>query len=256
MSGQRLDKNTIFSSKRSLDFPISGRILPRRPLLVSLLQVVTQLSSLLCGSIFSVVLGRHRNSSIVTLTSLWSVVLWLSLQPAGWPFHLRTLEELTMLIRPGQLSLEETTLQPLKLSAESHSRRDQPISWRAVSQLPWISSSSGRLTWISTFSWRISSSSSGFTTMSAMTGVNSCSRPVHLCWPASFPTQLITPERWLISGQKNVEVSAPGTTATDNASSGWSQIWNFTTIITSEVWAAGWKDMVFSTTSPCGWPTV
>jgi len=177
-SGQRPDKNTIFSSRRSSDCLISGRTWPRRPLLVSWLQVVTPLSSLLCGSIFSVVLGRHRNSLIATLTSLWSVVLWLLPQPAGWPFHLRMLEELTMPIRPGQLSSEETIPLLLKLFAESHSKRDHHTFWRAVSQLLSINSSSGRLTWTSTSSWRISSSSSGSTMMSAMNGVNSSSRPV------------------------------------------------------------------------------
>lgn len=133
MSGQELEKNTTSSPRKFSDSQISGKILPRRLLLPLLLLVVIPLSSYLHGNMFSVVPGLHRNSLIPTPISHLSAVSWLSVQPHGSLFHLKTPEELTTLIRLGQLSSEETTLLPLKLSAESHSKKAQLISLRVDS---------------------------------------------------------------------------------------------------------------------------
>jgi len=55
--------------------------------------------------------------------------------------------------------------------------------------------------------------------------------PLSVSLPLSL-IQLITQEKWLIYGQRKEEVSAPGTTAIDNASHGWFITWSFSTTTT------------------------
>ena len=110
--------------------------------------------------------------------------------------------------------------------------------------------------WISTFSWKTSSSYFGSTMISVM----KCVKPS--LWgcpselPPSFLIQPTTPEKWLTCGQRKEEVSAPGTTIIDNASLGWFKIWNFNTTTTSEEWLHGREDMELNTSSVSGWLTV
>lgn len=196
MSGQKLDKSTIFSSRKSLDYPISGKISQRRPALTSLLQEEIPLSNLLPGNTFLVVLGLLKNSLIAIPTSHWSAVFWLSDQPPFWQFLSRTQEEPITLIRLGLLNWEETILQLLKLSVEFHSKKGQAIYSREVSHWLWINSYSGQPTSTFTFSWRISSSYFGSTMISVMNGVNSFSCLCHSVLPQLFHILLITLARW------------------------------------------------------------
>ena len=162
-NGLRQDKSTIFSSRRCSDYPTSGRTLPRKPASTSLPQEVIPLWSSLPGNTFSEELGPHKSLLIVTLTSHSSAVLWPSVQLLSSPFLSKTQGELTMPIRHGLLSSEETILQPPRPCAEFHLRRDPAICLRVVSHWLWTNSCSGQLMWTSTFSWKISSSCSGFT---------------------------------------------------------------------------------------------
>ena len=68
-SGQKQEWNTIFSSKRCSDYPISGRISQRKLALTLFRQVVILLSSLPPGNTFLEVLGLPKSSLIPTHTS-------------------------------------------------------------------------------------------------------------------------------------------------------------------------------------------
>lgn len=255
-SGQRLDRSTIFSSRRCSDFQTSGRIsLKRLASTLSLLQEIQQLSSQ-PGNTFLEVPGHHKNSLIVTLTSHWFAEYWLSVQPLSWQSHLRMPEELTMLIRPGHWSWEGTIPQRLKLYLEFHSRRDQPIYSREDSHWLSINSSSGPPTSTSTFLWRTSSSCSGSTMILVTTSLRPyswvCLSDLHLLLLIQ-PTWL---EKWLTCGQRREEASAPGTIAIDNASSGWLRTWNSTTTTTWEVCSLGRRGTDSSTSLDSGWPIV
>ena len=255
-NGQRQDKSTIFSSRKCLDSPISGRISPRKPLSTWWPQEEIPLWSLPCGNTFSVVPGLHKNSLTVTLTNLWFAECSLSVQPLSSPFLLRTPGEPTTLIRHGHLSWEETIPQQLRLCSEFHLKRDQDTYWKEVSHLLSTNSCSGQLMWTSTFSWKISSSCSGFTMILVTTlwKLYSWVRPSEL--PLSLLTQHTWQEKWLICGQRREEVSAPGTIVTDNASSGWLKTWNFTTTTILGACSPGRRDTEFNTSSDSGWPIV
>ena len=255
-NGQRQDKSTIFSSRKCSDSPISGRISPRRPLSTWWPLEEIPLWSLLCGNTFSVVPGLPKNLLTVTLTSLWFAECSLSVQPLSSLFHLRTPEELTTLIRHGHLSWEETTPQQLRLFAEFHLKKDQDIYWRVASHLLSTNSCSGQLMWTSTFSWKISSSCSGFT----MILVTTLWRPFSWELLSELHQLLLTQhtwlEKWLTCGQRKEEVSAPGTIVTDNASSGWLKTWNSTTTTILEACSPGRRGTECNTSSDSGWPIV
>ena len=255
-NGLRQDKSTIFSSRKCLDSPTSGRISPRRLASTWWPQEEIPLWSLPCGNTFSVVPGLHKNSLTVTLTSLWFAVSLLSVQPLSSLFHLRTQEEHTTLIRHGHLSWEETTPQQHKLYAEFHLRKDPATCLRVVSHLLSTNSCSGQLTWTSTFSWKISSFCSGFTMILVTNSVKLHSWLCPLDSPLSLLTQHTWLEKWLTCGQRKEEVSAPGTIVTDNASSGWLKTWNSTTTTILEACSPGRRGTECNTSSDSGWPIV
>jgi len=70
-----------------------------------------------------------------------------------------------------------------------------------------------------------------------MIGASSVSILSHLELHQHLPIQCITPEKWLICGQRKEEVSVHGTIVTDNASNGWLPIWtcNSTTYL-EDIW--------------------
>lgn len=252
-NGPRQDKSTTFSSRRCSDYPISGRISLRRPASTSLPQEVIPPLSSLPGNMFSEEPGPHKNLLTVTLTNHLSAVLWPSVQPLSSPFLSKTQGELTMPIRHGLLSLEETTPQQPRPCAEFHLKRDPAICLRVVSHSLWTNSYSGQLMWTSIFSWRISSSCSGFTMILVTISVRQSSWLFPSVSHLLLLTQLTWQERWLIYGQRKEEVSAHGITATDNASSGWLKIWNSTTTIILEVCSPGRRGTECNTSSASGW---
>ena len=105
----------------------------------------------------------------------------------------------------------------------------------------------------STFSWRISSSSSGSTTILVTTLLRLYSWVCPLVLHLLLLTQHTWPERWLTYGQRREEVSALGTIAIDNASSGWLRTWSSTTTTILEACSPGRRDTESNTSLVSGW---
>ena len=124
MNGPRPDKSTTSSLRKYSESLTSGKTLQRNSVSDLFVPQETQLSSFHSGKQCMEVLGHHKTTPIVTRTSLLFAVYWHSSQPVGWQCLSKTQEEHTTLTRHGQLKWEETTLQLLKLCAESHLKKD------------------------------------------------------------------------------------------------------------------------------------